>query len=91
MISYLAGKILSKSDRFVIVDINGVGYKIFAPQRLLEGLAVDEAVEFFTHLAIKDSAWELYGFLTLAELEFFELLLSISGIGPKTALNILGG
>lgn len=90
MISYLAGKILKQADRYIIVDVNGVGYKIFVSERLLESIAqAGEDIKLFTYLAIKDNAWELYGFLSLPELEFFELLLSISGIGPKTAMNIL--
>lgn len=91
MISYLAGKILIKTDRFVILDINGVGYKVFVPERLIEGLEKSQEAKFFVYSAIKDNAWDLYGFLDMAELEFYELLLSISGIGPKTAMNILSG
>ncbi len=91
MISYLSGKILIKSDRYLIVDVNGVGYKVFAPQRVLDSLTQESGnINLFTYLAVKENAWELYGFLTTQELEFYELLLSISGIGPKTAMNILG-
>ncbi len=91
MISYLSGKILIKSERYLIVDVNGVGYKVFTPQRVLDSIAQEGGdINLFTYLAVKESAWELYGFLTTQELEFYELLLSISGIGPKTAMNILG-
>lgn len=91
MISYLSGKILIKSERYLIVDVNGVGYKVFTPQRVLDSIAQEGGdINLFTYLAVKESAWELYGFLTTQELEFYDLLLSISGIGPKTAMNILG-
>ena len=91
MISFLSGKIISQTDRYVILNVGGVGYKVFVPARLLEIIAESkEDINLFTHLAVKDSGWELYGFADLSELEFFGLLISISGVGPKTAMNILG-
>ena len=91
MISFLSGKIISQTYRYVILKVGGVGYKVFVPARLLEIIAESkEDINLFTHLAVKDSGWELYGFADLSELEFFGLLISISGVGPKTAMNILG-
>ena len=91
MISFLSGKIISKTDRYVILKVGGVGYKVFVPARLLKIIAESkEDINLFTYLAVKDSGWELYGFSDLSELEFFGLLISISGVGPKTAMNILG-
>lgn len=69
----------------MILDVNNVGYKIFSNVRSLIG---DEQ-EFFIHERVREDADDLYGFLTVEEMEFFELLLTVSGIGPKAGLNIL--
>jgi len=88
MISHLKGKILRKNEAYLVLDVNGVGYKIFATSNTL-GTLKTEDVELWTHLAVRENSHDLYGFLNSEELEFFELLISISGIGPKTALSIL--
>lgn len=89
MISHLSGNILQKNLSSFVLDVHGVGYKIFATQETIESLPNVNA-EVWTHLAIRENSHDLYGFLTQDELVFFELLISISGIGPKTALGILG-
>lgn len=88
MISHLSGTILHKNESNITLDVNGVGYKIFVTGTTLESLKGISA-ELWTHLAVRENAQDLYGFPTREELEFFELLISISGIGPKTALGIL--
>lgn len=88
MISYLTGKIIHADTRFFIIDVNGVGYKIYTTSGVLEK-QLPETVSFWTYLAVREDALDLYGFPTKDELDFFELLISVNGIGPKTALGIL--
>lgn len=90
MISSLAGKILLKSEKYAIVEVGGVGYKVWCSEKTLNKIPqIGEIVKLFTYLAVKETSWDLFGFLTFEEVELFELLISISGIGPKTAANIL--
>jgi len=90
MISLLKGQVEIKTEKFTIINVSGVGYKVFCSEKTLNKLPQKgEVVKLFTYLSIKETGWDLFGFLTFEELEFFELLISIPGIGPKTALNIL--
>ena len=92
MISYLEGKILDKNEKFFVVDVSDVGYKIFSHSGILEKIPENgQNVKIWTHLYIREDAMDLYGFLNKEELEFFEILISISGIGPRSALGILEG
>ncbi|MCK5332258.1 Holliday junction branch migration protein RuvA [Candidatus Parcubacteria bacterium] len=86
MISYLKGKIIFKSENFIILLAGNVGYKVFL---LSYEDKVEDEVEFFTYLNVREDALTLYGFSSFSELELFEHLISISGIGPKAALGIL--
>ncbi len=89
MISYLSGKLLSKKDKFVILEVNGVGYKVFLSQKTLLNLPpIGQKIEFFCFLDIGEKKMDLYGFLDEKELEFFEILNDIRGIGPKAAIEI---
>lgn len=90
MISSLEGKVGYKSSRFIILDVGGVGYKVFVGIDTMEKIPdLGKVVRLWTYLAVREDALDLYGFLTEEELAFFELLISISGIGPKSALLIL--
>ncbi len=89
MISYLSGKVLSISESFAVIDITGIGYKVFMTGQNLGELGEGDHASLFTHLAVRENALDLYGFQSQDELSFFELLITISGIGPKTALGIL--
>ena len=90
MISYLEGKILDKNEKFFVVDVSGVGYRIFSHSGILEKIPENgQNVKIWTHLYVREDAMDLYGFLNKEELEFFEILISISGIGPRSALGIL--
>lgn len=92
MISSLEGKIALKAEKYAIVEANGIGYKVFCAEKTLNKIPQsDGSVKLYTYLSVKETAWDLFGFLTLEELELFELLVSISGIGPKTASGILAG
>ncbi len=90
MIGSLEGKIESAIDKYMIINVNGVGYKIFISVNLFKNLPKKgEKVKLYTYLYVRENIMDLYGFLKQEELEFFELLVSISGIGPKGALAIL--
>ena len=89
MIGKLTGTIEYTDSRQAIIGVGGVGYKLFAPISTLESLTVGAESEWWTYLAVRENALDLYGFSTRAELEMFELLITVSGIGPKTALGIL--
>lgn len=91
MIYHLTGEILFIGDRFVVLDVSGVGYKLNVTLDSLKeaSKARGENMGFWTHLAVKEDALDLYGFKEKAELEFFELLINVSGVGPRTALAVL--
>ncbi len=89
MIGYLEGTVRAIRDNHCIVLVGGVGYKVFATKETLARLALDGKTEFWTHLAVREDILDLYGFPAEVELASFMLLLSVSGIGPKSALSIL--
>ncbi len=90
MIAQIRGKIEAKKDKYIIVETGGIGYKVNVSSETLKRLPkLGEEVKLFTHLAVREDAMELYGFADAGELEFFELLIGISGIGPKSAIAIL--
>ena len=89
MIARLSGTIVHKEARFAIIDVSGVGYKVAMTEETLADLREDAKVTLFTYLAVREDALDLYGFKDFATKSFFELLISISGIGPKTALGVL--
>jgi holliday junction DNA helicase RuvA len=89
MLAKIKGKLEYTKDNYVVVDVNGLGYKIFVTIYTLGKIVGQENVELFLHTHVKEDAIELYGFLTMEELEMFELLISISGVGPKSGLGIL--
>ncbi len=89
MISHLKGTVIYRDERSCVLSVNGVGYKVWSPQIIIEKLHDGDEVSFWTHLAVREDSQALYGFISKDELGFFELLISISGIGPKTALGIL--
>jgi len=90
MISYLEGKIIEKNDKFLVINAGGVGYRVFSHQGILEKMpAIGQNIGVWTHLYVREDTLDLYGFTEKEELEFFETLISISGIGPKSALGIL--
>ena len=89
MISYLDGKIILKKDKFIILEVNNIGYKVFLNrQNLLKLPEIGQSVKLFIFQKVKEDALDLYGFFTYDELDFFEVLTDISGVGPKSALDI---
>jgi len=89
MISYLQGKIILKKEKFIILDVNNVGYKVFLSKKTLSNLPeIEKPLRLFCFLNVKENIMDLYGFLNHKELEFFEILDNIRGVGPKAALEI---
>ena len=89
MISYLKGKIKHKAAGFVILEVSNIGYQIFVASLLHADLNLGQDFEFWTHQQVREDGLNLYGFSRLEELELFEMLIGISGIGPKSALGIM--
>ncbi len=89
MISRLIGPIVHFDTKYVVLDVNGVGYKVAISPDVFAKLDKASPITLWTYLAVRENALDLYGFLSLSELNFFELLITISGIGPKTAMGIL--
>jgi len=89
MIAYLRGTIINKTLNYVILETNNVGYQIFGGDNFLNELKVGASIEIYLHHHVREEASDLYGFKSLADLELFELLLTVSGVGPKSALGVL--
>ncbi len=92
MIGYLNGKIQSVSNAYVIINVSGVGYRVVLTHKMHSSIAqVGAEVQVYTHfiLNVRDGSTELFGFASPEELKFFELLTTVSGIGPKSAQGIL--
>ena len=89
MISYLEGKIIFKGEKFIILDVGGVGYKVFLSQNALNKIPQQgQKLKAFCYQNVRENAIELYGFLDQKELESFETLIDLPSIGPKAALEI---
>lgn len=90
MIVSLAGTIQAKGDRFVVVSLGLIALKVFGHARMLHAIgSIGDRVSIPTHLEVREASLELFGFLTESERDFFELLISVSGVGPRSALAIL--
>lgn len=92
MIAYIIGSIVAIQDNKVIVEHNQMGYQVFMPTSSIDGvLRVGEQAKIHTYLHVKEDLLQLYGFSTIDDLEIFQLLITVNGIGPKGALGILSG
>lgn len=90
MFAYIKGTLEIKGNDYVVIDVNGVGYKIFAPLTTIERLGeIGSTVKVHTHYHVREDNISLYGFCNLEELRMFELLISVSGVGAKSAIAIL--
>jgi Holliday junction DNA helicase RuvA len=90
MIALLHGELHAKGNDWVIVQVGGIGFHVRVPASIVAELGeVGETVRLHTHLLVRDDAIALYGFATPEQLELFDLLLGVSGIGPKSALTLL--
>ncbi len=90
MISRISGPVLSLTEKYAVIRAGGLGYKVFCSPDTLGALAEGAEADLHTYLAVREDALDLYGFLSADEEGFFELLISVSGVGPKSALSILG-
>lgn len=88
MIGWLKGSILYIDTSAVLLDVSGVGYRVLLSSVTLGKLQKGQKAEFFVHTHIREDLLELYGFSEIGDLRLFQELISVSGIGPKTALNI---
>jgi len=92
MIGFLRGKVVDRDTDVAVIDVGGVGYDVWMSLVGMGGLPADDAeVAVYTHTHVREDALQLFGFVARAERVAFRILISISGIGPKGALQILGG
>ena len=90
MYEYLTGKITAVDNDFVVIENNGIGYRVYTAASTLEALTEGkEGVRLYTHLHIREGVMDLYGFATRDELNMFRLLLTVTGIGPRAAVSVL--
>lgn len=89
MISYLEGTLLHKETDHIILLCQGIGYKVFVTQEVLESCVLEEKKIFWIHHHIREQASDLYGFENRSDMDFFNLLLGVNGIGPKSALGVM--
>lgn len=91
MIGSINGKIILRTEKFVIVETAGVGYKInVSPNVFSKTKKIGDEISLWVHTHVREDSLDLYGFLDRVELEFFEMLINVPGIGPRSALAILG-
>jgi Holliday junction DNA helicase RuvA len=92
MIALISGKIAYKGISHIIVDVQGVGYRVFIPLTTFYELPeVGQTITLHVHTNVKQDAINLFGFYTIQERDLFQLMISVSGIGPKMSMNILSG
>src|SRR5574341_672664 len=89
MIATLRGEVTQIEDNALVVEIGGVGLRVFVPAPLRGRMKVGEAAFLFTHLVVREDALNLYGFETQADRELFTMLLGVDGVGPRIALAVL--
>ena len=90
MFSYIKGTLELKTLNYIVIDVNGVGFKIFMSESAIQRLdETGKNIKIYTHMQVREDDISLYGFITNEELRMFELLLSVSGVGAKSAINML--
>ena len=89
MIGFLRGVIGFKANNYILIDVGGVGYKVFMPVESIKNLEMNSSIKIFTYTRVSQDDISLFGFFTNEELMTFELLISVGGIGAKSAVNIL--
>ncbi len=89
MFYYLEGKIALIEQNIAVIDVGGAGYAVHTSGRTVSGIKQGENARLYTCMNIREDVFEIYGFLTLAELSCYRMLTSISGVGPKAAVSIL--
>ena len=89
MFAYIKGKVELKTNEYVVIENNNIGYKIYTSLSNIETLCNGQEALMYTYLYVREDAFILYGFINQEEVSLFEQLLSVSGIGPKAAISIL--
>lgn len=89
MIAYLRGSLELKSEEYIIIEVQGIAYKVYMSKKSIDSLPDEGAVRVYTYLKVREDDVSLFGFCTNEELHMFELLISVGGIGAKSAINIL--
>lgn len=90
MIYTLSGKLISQKENYIIIDVSGIGYKVFISPKTHQELPIlGRAVKLFSYLNVKEDALDLYGFVRESDLIFFEKLITVNGVGPKSALAVM--
>jgi len=88
MIGMLTGTLASRQDPYILLDVHGVGYKVYITSQLFPLLTLGQELKVFTHMHVREDALDLFGFPTAEDLRLFELLIDVNGIGPKTAVGV---
>ena len=88
MIGSIRGKVILKDGLHLLIDVNGLGYKVLVSEKVWSKLHLNDETFLFTYSYIRDDAFDLFGFPEIADLKLFENLISVSGVGPKTAMSI---
>ena len=88
MIGFIYGKVDTINSSFIFIDTGGVGYKVLVPQTILSKVRVGDQLKVYTYTHVREDILDLFGFESLDDLSLFELFLTVSGIGPKTAIGI---
>lgn len=89
MYEYIMGKVVGIKEDYIVLENNGIGYKIFTSKNSIANLSIDERVTMYTYYNLREDGVYLYGFIAEEELDMFNMLLLVSKIGPKVGLNIL--
>lgn len=89
MIATLQGEITQIEENAVIIEVGGIGLRVFVPKPMREHMNTGEVIFLFTHLVVREDDWKLYGFDSQADRELFNTLLGVDGVGPRTALAVL--
>jgi len=89
MFYYLKGTVTQKGENFLVLDISGIGFKVFTSNTTLSNIVLNNECTVYTYTYVREDAFDIFGFSTADELTFFQKLISISGVGPRLALAIL--
>lgn len=89
MIACIEGSIIDKDNTSLIVNVGGIGYRVFVTNELLTEAVIGQPIKLMTHLVVREDSQTLYGFINNESLQLFTMLISVSGVGPKIAMAIL--
>lgn len=89
MIASINGRVADKGSDYAVVEVGGVGFQVFIPSPVVDELRIGEGVHLHTHLVVREDSLTLYGFATVEERQFFDMLIGVSGVGPRLALATL--